>query len=290
MARYLAKKLVTTHLNVSKAINLSHGISNQSRRSFSETSNTQYNHNFTFLDEIWKGGKDPATKYDVVLLHCPGDTLIHGLCNHANCVICADGGANALYRGGDNEITPYAIVGDLDGIDKNVLDHFVSQGSIKVHKPEQNSNDFEKSLKYLMSLNNRNTNANPIICWGAFGGRFDHEMQAFNVINKLADPSNHPNIMLMAPKNFAFVLLPGKHNIQCAQIQGEICGLLPLYGDATVSTSGLKWNLDNQALKFGGLVSSSNELVSYNIDIQTDNLIVFHTTIDIRNDKESWQW
>jgi thiamine pyrophosphokinase len=39
------------------------------------------------------------------------------------------------------------------------------------------------------------------------------------------------------------------------------CGLLPIGGRVeAVTTTGLKWNLDHQALDFAGLVSSSNQV------------------------------
>eukprot|EP00958_Prasinococcus_capsulatus_P023594 scaffold3551_cov408-Prasinococcus_capsulatus_cf.AAC.21 len=45
-------------------------------------------------------------------------------------------------------------------------------------------------------------------------------------------------------------------------LEGPICGLVPIAGPAKVTTRGLKWNLDDQMLSFGELVSTSNEIVS----------------------------
>jgi thiamine pyrophosphokinase len=42
---------------------------------------------------------------------------------------------------------------------------------------------------------------------------------------------------------------------------GPICGFAALAGEAVVSTSGLRWNLTNELLKMGALISSSNELM-----------------------------
>ena len=46
-------------------------------------------------------------------------------------------------------------------------------------------------------------------------------------------------------------------------IEGPTCGLLPIGGKCDkVHTSGLRWNLRGEPLEFGGLVSSSNQLLA----------------------------
>lgn len=258
----------------------------------------------TFLDEIFQTQWNTSTKivnhlrrdigYDVIILNAPGNVLIKKICNHANTIICADGGANSLFRAGVTgiNIIPNAIVGDLDSVEQHILDYFVAKGTEKVLIQDQNDNDFHKSLKYLLDLD---TDSKYVICWGAFGERFDHEMQGFNVLCKfkLHYDKLYPNkkVILMTGNNFAMVLKPGKHIIKCAKLQGPICSVIPLYSKTTVSTKGLKYDMNKHILEFGGLVSSSNGFIDkQNVEIETDQMVVFHTSCNVKVDYQNWNW
>jgi thiamine pyrophosphokinase len=71
-------------------------------------------------------------------------------------------------------------------------------------------------------------------------------------------------LLLMGERMTACLLRPGRHRIiPNPDIEGPTCGLLPIGGDAgAVWTSGLRWNLRGGPLRFGGLVSSSNQLTA----------------------------
>jgi len=61
----------------------------------------------------------------------------------------------------------------------------------------------------------------------------------------------------------------------------EHCGLIPMDGKATVSTSGLKWNLNKQPLRFGELISTSNSfsLETKEVIVETDSMLLW--TMDL---------
>ena len=71
-------------------------------------------------------------------------------------VICADGGANHLWKyltdaGQTNLLNPDYIVGDLDSLDQGIRLNLEQRGTIVLEDKDQDSNDFEKSLRLFIT-------------------------------------------------------------------------------------------------------------------------------------------
>jgi len=167
----------------------------------------------------------------------------------------------------------------MDSIEKEILNYYLKQGTLEVKRIEQDCNDFEKALKYLLSLQ---STSKYIIIYGAFGQRFDHEIQAFNILRKFLFQTNK-DIIFISHDNWAIALRPGIHNIHCSKIQGPTCGLLPLYNSVKVSTKGFRWNLNETVLEFGNIISSSNEIIENPLTIENDAVFIFHTIVKAHN-------
>jgi len=99
-------------------------------------------------------------------------------------------------------------------------------------------------------------------------------------------------VYLINSQSISWLLQPGKHNIHLSQeilstvdndsdmvLDHLHCGLIPLAGPTLVTTSGLKWNLKQDELKFGALISTSNAFASKEVVIETDKPLLW--TMDI---------
>lgn len=172
--------------------------------------------------------------------------------------ICADGGANRVnnfFTGikKSNFVTPDFVIGDLDSINREVLEKFSKKGTEFVRVREQEHNDIDKSFR---EIKRRNIN-HPIVVFGGFGGRMDQ------TIASLDASLRHPElrIFFVDDSNFSTWIRPNdKGIITQKKWTNNIVGLLPIAGRVrNVKTRGLKWDC-NFPIEMGKFISSSNEI------------------------------
>jgi thiamine pyrophosphokinase len=96
----------------------------------------------------------------------PGDDLFRNLVDQSDFIIAADGGSNICFQ---KNIYPDFIIGDLDSIEKHVLDHFKYCEIIKI--ADQDSHDLDKAIQFVKTLK-----PEIIRVTAAFGKRFDHTL------------------------------------------------------------------------------------------------------------------
>lgn len=208
---------------------------------------------------------------------------------------------------------PDVIVGDLDSLRPDVARYYENLGAeIKV-RDDQDHCDFEKCLVEVENWLSSSTTsredteasaaaahddggggdgkesrapaaaaaaaARPgatVVGLGAFGGRFDHEMQAISLLH--AYTSRFHRLVLMGAGNVGFLLEPGlDHAIEPdLRFEGPTVGLIPVGGPCrAVTTEGLRWNLDGGGLEFGVCVSSSNLVEEEMVRVTTDAPLVW---------------
>jgi len=239
--------------------------------------------------------------YALVILNtnCCGDSF-ERLWSLSTFRICADGGANRLYdmvvklarKRGENpkelvrKYVPDVIKGDLDSLRPDVGSFYQSLGTRIIRDRDQSCNDFYKALSELrsMQLEQYPLSRMTVMALGAFGGRFDQEMAAINALYEWDQVFER--LLLLSEQNLGFLLSPGRHRVvPNTLVEGPTCGLLPVGGACRgVTTRGLKWDLKDQVLRFGGLVSSSNRLAAKVVEVQTRDPLLWMSEIK----PESW--
>lgn len=161
-------------------------------------------------------------------------------------IIAADGAANQLYELG---ITPAVVVGDLDGISDEVR-----RINKTVFEPDQNSCDFDKSLAYA-----KQHDLLPSIILGMNGGYLDHILNNMSIFLETDNLLYAPPIvgLVINQQNTKSLVLPINTKISFFGIP-----------QASVTSKGLKWELNEMQLNFPGKNSCFNRTTNEKIEIK----------------------
>ncbi|KAG7591002.1 thiamine pyrophosphokinase thiamine-binding domain [Arabidopsis thaliana x Arabidopsis arenosa] len=233
-----------------------------------------------------------GTRYALIVLNQSLPRFTPLLWEHAKLRLCADGGANRIYDelplffphedalAIRNRYKPDVIKGDMDSIRRDVLDFYVNLGTKVIDESQdQDTTDLDKCILYIRdSTLNHESSRLHILATGALGGRFDHEAGNLNVLYRYPDT----RIVLLSD-DCLIQLLPKSHlheiHIQ-SSLEGPHCGLIPIgTPSAKTTTSGLKWDLANTEMRFGGLISTSNLVKEEKITVESDSDLLWTISI-----------
>lgn len=129
----------------------------------------------------------------------------------------------------------------------------------------------------------------PIVAFGGLSGRVD---QSFSLINQLfkAFPRE---LYLLSSQNISFLLHPGSNRIYVPKrLVGVPCGIIPIAGPTTITLQDFRWNLggdsecpfhlivENFVTKFGGVISTSNEIHGESAVVITDKPVLWTIELD----------
>ncbi len=191
----------------------------------------------------------------------PGKRLFKQYLSQSDLFICADGGANTAVN---FDVSPDLIIGDFDSVQNKTIRIF---NKAKLQKLKgQNSTDLEKALTAAIRRK-----CNEIVVLGATGGRLDHAMGNLSALAKFS----HKAAVKFVDDTGEFIYA-GRKIILSAAV-GTNISLLPLSRCSGIVTSGLKWDLKNEALQLGVRESTSNVAVSsqVNIKVRSGDLIIY---------------
>ncbi|XP_065354331.1 thiamin pyrophosphokinase 1 [Calliphora vicina] len=209
--------------------------------------------------------------------------VVTELWQNASVRCCIDGGGNRwrqflkLHKNIECKLKPPdMITGDFDSITEETKQYFNSKDTQYIHTPDQNATDFSKAIMAVRPILVEK-HIQDIIVYHDTSGRFDQIMANINTIFKYEQ--DFFNIYLLSGNSLTWLLRPGKHSIT---IPSELvqdkrwCALIPVGQEATnVTTKGLKWNLTNHCLKFGGMVSTSNTYALCEVEVETNTPLIW---------------
>lgn len=232
----------------------------------------------------------PTQSYILLLLNQPVEnkSLLVDLWNSAVYRVTVDGGTNVWHQIINNsdlsvadDGTPDLITGDMDSVQMDNLEQFRSCGTVVVNTPDQDMTDFTKCLLELAKQRNVNPKAaagEVILAFCETGGRMDQVMANINTLYLARDHMPSIPLYLVSSHSISCLLAPGQHKIETVHTNLH-CGLIPLSGEAVVTSTGLKWDLTGQKMKFGDLISTSNKVVASKVTVDTDNFLLW--TMDL---------
>lgn len=169
-------------------------------------------------------------------------------------IIAADGAANRLDA---INITPNIIIGDLDSVQPSVLAKCPS-----IHAPDQSFSDYQKCLTYLETQQ-----LLPAIIVGISGGHLDHILHNINIFSQT-------NCLFYAPPLIGLIIRENQP-ATFKTSQGTKISLIGL-PHATVSSQGLKWEVENHTLAFPGDNSCFNRATAdlVHLTVHSGNCLV----------------
>ena len=184
--------------------------------------------------------------------------------------VCADGGANQLLRRFGTELVPDAIVGDLDSLEAETKTTWENMG-VRVEQVScQNSTDLDKCFRY---MKDHGVVEGVTLVVGTLGAqRLDQLMAVINTCFCMG------NVVILGEECLTLIFKAGVNCVRFPQwlVDENRCGLIPMFCPVhAVSTTGLKWELRDEPTRFGFLVSSSNEVVSQTLTVQTTQPLLF---------------
>lgn len=167
--------------------------------------------------------------------------------------VAADGGAN---RAAEIGLFPEVVIGDFDSFDEKL---FENRNIQKVHLRDQETNDLEKALNWLLEKKIRK-----IEVFGATNMRMDHSLKNLSVMLRYRD--EFESLIFRDEYGYCF-LLPKRFSAPYSI--GQPLSLIPLNGRVEgITTEGLKYGLNNEFLENGIRDGSSNEAIQERVLIE----------------------
>ena len=186
----------------------------------------------------------------------PSRELINQLIGGDTLLLCADGGADTARR---YDLVPDYIVGDLDSISRESSAGVDPTHIIRVDA-DNTGTDIQKVLRYAVALG-----ISEAVLLGFTGRRTDHLLWNLSVFKTFAE-----QIALRIVDEYCDLRLIGQR-IRFRATIGQKISLCPLNGPVEgITTTGLKFALQNESLSPGLRDGISNVVVANIVEIEVE--------------------
>ncbi|XP_077297358.1 thiamine pyrophosphokinase 1-like [Arctopsyche grandis] len=159
------------------------------------------------------------------------------------------------------------VSGDFDSITDRSMQKAKEQGASIINTHDQDETDFTKSVRVLSKYcASKKIKLKSIFVICQSSGRIDQIMANVDTLFKcfkleIVDPQIA--VHLFSHDSFTWLLQSGRHKIcipdSLKMSKNAWCGLIPVGETCScITTTGLKWNLNKNAMAFGSLISTSN--------------------------------
>lgn len=215
----------------------------------------------SLVSRIWWRDAYPNAVRALVIAHGepPAPELVHRLARNAGLIVAADGGALVALEHG---ITPDAVVGDLD----TMVEHpDVPIPPHRFHREDVlDTTDLQKAIAYAIEHGAMEVD---VIAHG--GGRADHALANLSVLTIFRGTP-----VRLHDDHFIISLVDGYAEIEGAP--GTLVSLVAIGVCHGVTTTGMRWDLDNFTLRFSPR-GIHNELVDHRatVTVRTGDLLLF---------------
>jgi len=185
----------------------------------------------------------------------PNHPKIMQILKDAEEIICVDNGYEIVQK---LNIIPSVLIGDLDSVN---LDS-VNQNVEVVKKENQNLSDLEKALHYCIEKN-----FTKIYLIGSTGLRDDHNLANLMLISDFIEKLD----ITVLSDEYEINAIKGKMKFSCKK--GTQISLISIDANNQVTTNGLKYNLNNEALRSSSQ-GLSNLVTEDNFSIESEKPIL----------------
>ena len=190
----------------------------------------------------------------------PTKSTIEEFSQGADLIIAADGGANNALS---VDLIPNFIIGDMDSITDSTRSSIEKTRILIDKNPEKT--DLEKTIEACLS---KGATLIDVLCAG--GGRADHALANLSILTRFGREAR----IRIIDDFFEIELV--NYKLHLKEPLGTVISLVALGRCLGITTSGLRWNLNEATFEFG-TQGIHNEIVDNlaKIQLETGDLLLF---------------